>query len=201
MKIEDLINTQSKGAKEARLEEQVSVDRTAKRYGVEREDIRDAIAEIESAHTIEISATKRKEELQQYLRRVYDDLAKSWSFTNMAHMMATAHTEIVARAIADPRAFGKEGIRALKDVSQLLYPTEKLSIKRRLPDGDTPSDLLNRIRRRLVESGEVIDAEPISATVSEAPEAVASEQVLESQSPERDDELPAPALESEELGQ
>jgi hypothetical protein len=54
---------------------------------------------------------------------------------------------------------------------------------------------------RLVESGEVIDAEPISATVSEAPEAVASEQVLESQSPERDDELPAPALESEKLGQ
>ena len=30
------------------------------------------------------------------------------------------------------------------------------------------------------------------------PKAVASEQVLESQSPERNDELPAPALESEE---
>lgn len=165
------------------LKDRVDEAKVAKRFGVSREEVRDAISAI-AGSSIEVSATKRKEDMQQYLRHVYDELAREWSFENMVHMMATAHTEMVARAIAEPLLFGKEGIRALKDVAHLLYPIEKMSVKRQLPAGDTKETLLARITTRLLEdktvdSGDVIEGDTVSAGVGEGADGSTHEVIVD----------------------
>lgn len=165
MKVEELEKV-AEGRKKFSMADRVDEVQTAKRFGVSREDVRAAIADIESSRTqsIEISVTKRKEELQQYLRHVYDQLAKEWGFENMIDMMAVAHLEIVARAITNPEKYSNQGIRALKDVATLLYPPEKASMKRTLPAGDTKEKLLERLAGRLLEGQEdprPIDLEPL----------------------------------------
>ena len=136
--------------------EKVNEAQTARRFGVSREDVKAAIDDIASSResTIEVSITKRKEELQEYLRHVYDEMAKEWGFENMIYMMATAHTEIIARSITNPEKFSQQGIRALRDLQPLLYPIEKATMRRTLPPGDDRDKVLDRLKSRLLEVGE-----------------------------------------------
>jgi len=133
-----------------RLTDKVDVPRTAERYGVQPGDVREAIRELEAERgTITLSVTKRKEELTQYLRHVYDQLAKSWNYEDMAHMLATFHTEIIARGIVNPERFARDAAKTASDVAKIVYPKETASIKRTLPMGETREEILARIVDRL----------------------------------------------------
>ncbi len=136
---------------------QAESSQMAKRFGVERDEIRAAVAEVNTSKQpvveVKISLTKRRAEMQEALVELYDRKAREWSFDNMAEMMATAHTELVARAIHHPETFGKEGIATLKEVQKLLFPIEKATKTeiRRVPAGDNSEIVLARIEERFEE--------------------------------------------------
>ena len=144
-----------------RLTDKVDVPRTAERFGVKSGEVREAIRELETERgTITLSVTKRKEELTQYLRHVYDQLAKSFSYEDMAHMLAAFHTEIIARGIVNPERFAREAAKAAADVAKIVYPKETASIKRSLPMGETREEILARIVDRL----QLVPSVPITVT-------------------------------------
>ena len=128
----------------------------AERFETSRDEIRHAVAAVNASQPVvevKVSLTKKRAELQDALLDLYDRKARKWSFNNMAEMMATAHVELVARAISHPETFGKEGISALKEVQKLLYPIEKATKTetRRIPAGDSREIVLQRIEDRLKE--------------------------------------------------
>lgn len=141
------------------LRDSIHVAKTAGRFEVSRDDVRQAIEQIEAerqaAPTIEVTAERRGSELLEYLRAEYDRCARVWGFADMIHMMAVAHTEMVARAIHDPASFGREGLRALKDLAPMLYPAERVTAKRTLPAGETKVAVLERMFKRLHQVGEL----------------------------------------------
>lgn len=143
------------GEKKTFVKPKVDEARLANRFGVERDDVKAALESIENSRTqsIELTVTKRKEELQEYLEEVYDRLARSWNYENMIEMMAVAHTELVARAIADPQAFGHKGLKALHEISGLLYAPQKATVKKTLVPGDSAEKLLQRLQTRFLQAG------------------------------------------------
>lgn len=136
-----------------RLTDKVDVDKTAKRFGVARSDVKEEIVKVlaERGEEISISVSKRREELTQYIRHVYDMAAKDWKFEDMVHMLATYHTELLARGITNPERFGKEAAKVASDVSKFVYPKETAKITRKLPPGETAEEILTRLRTRLAE--------------------------------------------------
>lgn len=158
------------------LKDRVNESQTAARFDVDRESVRKAIEDIENSRTssIELTVTKRKEALQEYLEATYDRLARTWSFESMIEMMAVAHTELVARCIADPQTFGNKGLKALHEVSGLLYAPQKATVKKTLVPGDTAEKLLRRMQVRLLQTG----------PPETAPEESSSPQTLDSFDPD-----------------
>ena len=138
-------------------ERQAESAQVAVRFGLEREELKQAVAAVNASKqpevTVKVSLTKRRAEMQDALEDLYDKSAHKWGFANMAEMMVTAHTELVARAISHPESFGKEGLSALKEVQKLLYPIEKATKTetRRVPAGDNREIVLRRIEDRLKE--------------------------------------------------
>lgn len=138
-------------------ERQAESARIAERFGLERDDIRAAVAEVnrtkEPETTVKVSLTVRRAEMQEVLTELYDQKARKWSFANMADMMTTLHTELVARAIHHPEDFGKEGLTTLKEVQKIIYPIDKITKteKRKVPAGDSREIVLKRIEDRLEE--------------------------------------------------
>ena len=133
------------------LQDRVNEVKTAERFQVDVTDVRSAIKAIvaEKGGEIEISVTKRKGQMTDYLRHVYDEAAKAWQFADMAHMLATYHTEVIARGIANPDRFAKDATRVSSDVAKIVYPKETASIRRRLPSGETKEAILERLVTRL----------------------------------------------------
>jgi acetylornithine deacetylase/succinyl-diaminopimelate desuccinylase-like protein len=132
------------------LRDRVDEVKTAERFEVGVSDVRATIKALEEERgDITISVTKRKAQLTEYLRHVYDQLAKSWQFEDMAHMLATFHTEVVARGIANPEKFAKDATRVGSDIARIVYPKETASIKRRLPPGESKEQILERLVARL----------------------------------------------------
>jgi hypothetical protein len=135
------------------LKDRIDEVKTAERFEVGVADVRGAIkAVMAESGDVEISVTKRKAQLTEYLRHVYDQLAKSWEFTDMAHMLATFHTEVIARGIANPEKFAKDATRVGSDIARIVYPKETASIKRRLPPGESKEQILERLVARLAEA-------------------------------------------------
>ncbi len=135
------------------LKDRVDEVKTAERFQVETGDVRSAIKAIiaEKGGEITLSVTKRKDEMTQYIRHVYDEAAKSWEFADMAHMLATYHTEVMARGIANPERFARDATRVGSDIARIVYPKETASIKRRLPPGESKEQILERLVARLAE--------------------------------------------------
>jgi hypothetical protein len=133
------------------LKDRVDEVKTAERFEVDVTDVRSAIKAIvaEKGGEVSISVTKRKDQMTQYLRHVYDEAAKAWDFVDMAHMLATYHTEVIARGIANPDRFAKDATRVGSDVAKIVYPKETASIKRTLPPGESKEVILDRLLSRL----------------------------------------------------
>lgn len=138
--------------------------KTSQRFGLSEDEVRDEIAKVQAerslngppgppgpppSDTVKVSATVKKAELHTYLLATYDKLAQSYGFDDMVVMMATAHVKLVANAIAKPESFGKEGLKSLEAISRMLYPTQKASVTRRLPAGETKHDVLQRLFKRM----------------------------------------------------
>lgn len=134
----------------------------AERFDLDRDEIKRAVKQVNAEAIVEVkvSLTKRRAEMQEALIELYDRKARKWSFANMAEMMATAHTELVARAIHHPETFGKEGIATLKEVQKLLFPIDKVTKteKLKIPAGDSQEIVLQRIEERLEEKRNTIEA-------------------------------------------
>ena len=133
------------------LQDRLDETKTAERFEVGVTDVRAAVKAIvaEKGAEVTISVTKRKDEMTQYIRHVYDMAAKNWEFEDMAHMLATYHTEVMARGIANPDKFAKDATRVASDVARIVYPKETASIKRRLPPGESKEQILERLVARL----------------------------------------------------
>jgi len=150
MKPKELIRQSLDESKPFSLKARVDEIKTAD--GLNREEVRAAIAEMDKGGgEVKVTVTKRRREMQDYLRYLYDKLAQEWSFESMAEMMATAHVELVARAITNPEKLGKDGLTAIRDITKVLYPVEKAAISRRLPSGDDREAVLKRLVSRLQE--------------------------------------------------
>ncbi len=136
------------------LQDRVDEVKTAERFQVDVTDVRSAIKAIvsERGADVTISVTKRKDQMTDYIRHVYDQAAKNWDFADMAHMLATYHTEVMARGIANPDRFAKDATRVASDVARIVYPKETASIKRRLPDGESKERILDRLVTRLTQT-------------------------------------------------
>ena len=136
---------------------QVESAKMAERFGLERDEIRAAVAAVNTAKEpiveVKVSLTKRRAEMQEVLHDMYDRKAREWSFENMADMLTTAHTEIIAIAIRKPELFGKECVTTLKEVQKMIFPIEKATKTetRRIPAGDSREIVLQRIEDRLKE--------------------------------------------------
>lgn len=133
------------------LSNRIDIAKDSQRYGLSRNDIKRAIADVEADRAVEsaqvqLTITKRKSEYGDYLHELYNEMARGWKFDDMAHMMARAHTEIVARAIAQPETFAGEGLKALKEIARLVFPMQKATVTRSLPPGDTKEDVLQRLK-------------------------------------------------------
>ena len=135
------------------LKDRVDEVKTAERFQVDVGDVRSAIKAIvtDRKGDVTISVTKRKDQMTDYIRHVYDVAAQNWDFADMAHMLATYHTEVMARGIANPDRFARDATRVASDVARIVYPKETASIKRRLPDGETKDQILDRLVARLTE--------------------------------------------------
>ncbi len=132
------------------LQDRIDEVKTAERFAVDVTDVRGAIkAIIQEKGDVTISVTKRKGQLTEYIRHVYDQAAKSWEFADMAHMLATYHTEVIARGIANPDRFARDATRVGSDVARIVYPKETASITRRLPPGESKEEILERLVARL----------------------------------------------------
>jgi len=155
------------------LRDAVDVAKTADRFGVTRDDVRRGIEQIEAEQrtlpTIEVTAERRGSEMVEYLRAELNRCARSWGYVDITHMGARLWTEVMARAITDPAHFGREGLRALKDLAPLVYPLEKVTAKRTLAPGETKVKILERMFKRM---GSLESETPtaIEATVAEADE-------------------------------
>jgi hypothetical protein len=136
VKVNDLIKQQLKEpARAFKLAKRAKSERVAERFNRPRAEVQAAVAQIVQADDT-VTVTRTRREMHDYLRALYDDLATKWGFESMAHMMATAHTELVARAIDAPDRLGKEGLTALKEIAKLLFPAQKVTASRRLAAGD-----------------------------------------------------------------
>lgn len=136
------------------LQDRVDEVKTAERFQVDVGDVRSTIKAIiaEKSGDISISVTKRKAQMTDYIRHVYDEAAKNWEFVDMAHMLATYHTEVMARGIANPDRFARDATRVASDVARIVYPKETATIKRRLPPGESKEVILERLVSRLQET-------------------------------------------------
>ena len=150
--------TSHMGSKPFSLQDRVDEVKTAERFAVDVTDVRGAIkAIVQEKGDVTISVTKRKGQLTEYIRHVYDQAAKSWEFADMAHMLATYHTEVIARGIANPDRFARDATRVGSDVARIVYPKETASITRRLPPGESKEEILERLVARL---GATVPATP-----------------------------------------
>lgn len=152
-----------------RLTDKVDVEKTARRFGVSREDVKSAITEVvrERGGELSISVTRRRHELNQYIRHVYDEAAKNWDFQDMVHMLATYHTELLARGIVHPERFGKEAAKVASDVAKFVYPKETAKITRSIPVGETKEEILERLTARLSEHTKSLRNDAVGAREKE----------------------------------
>lgn len=165
------------------LKDRIDEVKTAERFEVGVQDVRGAIkAIVAEKGEITISVTKRKAQLTEYLRHVYDEAAKSWDFVDMAHMLATYHTEVMARGIANPEKFAKDATRVGSDVARIVYPKETASIKRRLPAGESKEQILERLVARLSQGTPGGTEKRIAETSQAAPSTESSAQTESSES-------------------
>lgn len=141
------------------IRDKVDAAKTAQRFGLTETDVHTELTRVQGelglavpervGGEVVVEASVKKSELHNYLLHVYNKMAQSYNFVDMATMMATAHVKLVASAIAKPASFGKEGLKALSDISRILYPPQRASIKRALPPGETKDEVLARIFNRL----------------------------------------------------
>ena len=139
-------------ARPFRLEDKVDVDRTARRFEVSTGHVKDAVRQVmEERGEVTLSVTRQHQELVQYIRSVYDEQAKAYSFHDMVHMLAVFHTELLSRAIVNPERFAREGAKIGADIAKFVYPKETATITRTLPPGESREMILSRVLARLGE--------------------------------------------------
>lgn len=93
--------------------------------------------------TITYEAKSRKDTAAAF-RKAYDFLAQHWGYKSADHMIAVAHTEILAKAIADPLKFGPSALKAIPQIQEKIHPQEKVTAKERIPGGGK-SEIIKRI--------------------------------------------------------
>ena len=135
-----------------RLEDRVDIARTAERFEVTTGDVKAAISQVmEERGEVTLSVSRRNQEMTQYIRQVYDEQAKAFSFKDMVHMLAVFHTELLSRGIVDPNRFAKEAAKVSADVMKFVYPKETATVTRKLPPGESRDVILARVLSRLKE--------------------------------------------------
>ena len=103
------------------------------------------IALEKSPNSILISYEGRNNRFVDDLRKVYDYIAQNvYGFKTMDHMIAIAHTEIVARCIEDPVKFGPSAIKAIAQIQEKIHPQEKITAKKEVP-GSSKHEIIKRL--------------------------------------------------------
>jgi len=112
---------------------------------VELVEANKSIALDKSPNSITISyESKSRKDTAAAFRKAYDFLAQHWGYKSVDHMIAIAHTEILAKAIADPIKFAPSALKAIPQIQEKIHPQEKVTAKERVPSGGK-SEIVKRI--------------------------------------------------------
>lgn len=104
------------------------------------------IALDKSPNSITVTYESRsRKDIAQAHRLLYDFLAQHWGYKSADHMIAVAHTEILAKAIADPIKFAPSALKAIPQIQEKIHPQEKVTAKETIPGG-SKSEILERIQ-------------------------------------------------------
>jgi hypothetical protein len=103
-----------------------------------------SIASDRSPNSITITYEGKNNRFVEDLRRVYNFIAESWGYKSMDHMIAIAHTEIVARAVQDPLKFGPAAIKAIAQIQDKIHPKEKITATQKIA-GESKQDRIDRL--------------------------------------------------------
>ena len=131
-------------------------EKTARRFGVESEEVQEAASRVENEKAIELElrSIKRDGELVEFLRSTYDKeaIAKKCEWANCGEGPWNYYDELMAHVRTHIILTGdRQAAKAMADVDKLIAPPQELVAKVTLPAGESSERLLDRVAARLAQ--------------------------------------------------